>query len=205
MKLAVCQAARLLLFAPADRRWRRRSGSGSGSGGVRAVAAARAARRAALKPYRKFSHALWTGEPRHAVNLGKARSSSRQLLGPAGTAGRHGSTASPSVPVSRRPSVPRLVRIGQDLGRLGRGPGGCPTAPDSARQHHAGHSRASRVRLRLMVDMPTPALRRIMAAIRKRGQARSAKSKLSKLRGEPRIAPVVCFSWIVWWLRIGWG
>jgi hypothetical protein len=46
-------------FAPADRRWRRRSGSASGSGGVRVVAAARAARRAALKPYRKFSHALW--------------------------------------------------------------------------------------------------------------------------------------------------
>jgi hypothetical protein len=45
-----------LLFAPADRRWRRRSGSASGSGGVRAVAAARAAQRAALKPYRKFSH-----------------------------------------------------------------------------------------------------------------------------------------------------
>jgi len=44
------------LFAPADRRWRRRSGSASGSGGVRAVAAARAARRAALKAYRKFSH-----------------------------------------------------------------------------------------------------------------------------------------------------
>ena len=39
-----------LLFAPADRRWRRRgeSESASGSGGVRAVAAARAARRAAL-------------------------------------------------------------------------------------------------------------------------------------------------------------
>jgi hypothetical protein len=35
------------------------SESGSGSGGVRAVAAARAARRAALKPYRKFSHAFW--------------------------------------------------------------------------------------------------------------------------------------------------
>ena len=45
-----------LPLAPADRRWRRRSGSASGSGGVRAVAAARAARRAALKPYRKFSH-----------------------------------------------------------------------------------------------------------------------------------------------------
>ena len=44
------------LFAPADRRWRRRSGSASGSGGERAVAAARAARRAALKTYRKFSH-----------------------------------------------------------------------------------------------------------------------------------------------------
>src|SRR5579862_2924223 len=35
-------------FAPADRRWRRRSGSVSGSDGVRAVAEARAARRAAL-------------------------------------------------------------------------------------------------------------------------------------------------------------
>ena len=42
-------------FAPADRRWRRRIGSVSGSCGVRAVLAARAARRAALKPYRKFS------------------------------------------------------------------------------------------------------------------------------------------------------
>jgi hypothetical protein len=38
-------AARFVLFAPADRRWRRRSGSVNGSGGVRAVAAARAARR----------------------------------------------------------------------------------------------------------------------------------------------------------------
>jgi len=36
--------------------WRRRRGSVSGSGGVRAESAARAARRAALKPYRKFSH-----------------------------------------------------------------------------------------------------------------------------------------------------
>jgi len=45
-----------MLFAPADRRWRRRSGSASGSEGERAVAAARAARRAALKQYRKFSH-----------------------------------------------------------------------------------------------------------------------------------------------------
>ncbi len=49
-----------MLFAPADRRWRRRSGSGSGSEGVRAVAAARAARRAALKPYRKFSQLPWS-------------------------------------------------------------------------------------------------------------------------------------------------
>ena len=45
----------LFIFAPADRRWRRRRGSASGSYGVRAVLAARAARRAALKPYRKFS------------------------------------------------------------------------------------------------------------------------------------------------------
>src|SRR5271157_5223070 len=37
-------------FAPADRRWRRRSGSASGSEGERAETAARAARRAALKP-----------------------------------------------------------------------------------------------------------------------------------------------------------
>ena len=51
----------LLAFAPADRRWRRRSGSASGSEGVRAVSAARAARRAALKPYRKFSHGLRHG------------------------------------------------------------------------------------------------------------------------------------------------
>ena len=49
--------ARFRAFAPADRRWRRRSGSASGSEGERAEAAARAARRAALKPYRKFSHA----------------------------------------------------------------------------------------------------------------------------------------------------
>jgi len=41
-------------FAPADRRRRRRSGSASGSEGERAEAAARAARRAALKPYRKL-------------------------------------------------------------------------------------------------------------------------------------------------------
>ena len=49
-------AARIfVLFAPADRRWRRRSGSVSGSEGERAVSAARAARRAALKPYGKIS------------------------------------------------------------------------------------------------------------------------------------------------------
>jgi hypothetical protein len=43
-------------------RWRRRSGSVSGSEGERAVSAARAARRAALKPYRKFSHGgPWQG------------------------------------------------------------------------------------------------------------------------------------------------
>jgi hypothetical protein len=49
----------LLLFAPAARRWRRRSGSASGSGGVRAVSAARAARRGRLEePYRNFSHRL---------------------------------------------------------------------------------------------------------------------------------------------------
>jgi hypothetical protein len=45
------------VFAPADRRWRGRSGSRGGSVGERAVTAARAALRAALKPYRKFSHA----------------------------------------------------------------------------------------------------------------------------------------------------
>jgi hypothetical protein len=50
-------APRHLLFAPADRRQCRRSGSVSESEGERAEAAARAARRAALKPYRKFSHA----------------------------------------------------------------------------------------------------------------------------------------------------
>ena len=49
-----------LVLAPADLRWRRRSGSASGSVGERAVSAARAARRAALKPYRKFSHGLAT-------------------------------------------------------------------------------------------------------------------------------------------------
>jgi integrase len=37
-----------MIFAPADRRWRRCSGSASGSGGERAESAARAARRAAL-------------------------------------------------------------------------------------------------------------------------------------------------------------
>jgi integrase len=37
-----------MVFAPADRRWRRRSGSASGSEGERAESAARAARRAAL-------------------------------------------------------------------------------------------------------------------------------------------------------------
>ena len=58
-------APELSLFAPADRRWRRRSGSASGSGGVRAESAARAARRAALKDvqkvlkmYRRFSHGV---------------------------------------------------------------------------------------------------------------------------------------------------
>jgi len=40
-----------VFFAPADWRWRRRSGSE----GERAVSAARAAQRAALKPYRKLS------------------------------------------------------------------------------------------------------------------------------------------------------
>jgi hypothetical protein len=40
----------------ADRRWRRRSGSASGSEGERAEAAVRAARGAALKTYRRFSH-----------------------------------------------------------------------------------------------------------------------------------------------------
>ena len=46
---------RTSLVAPADRRWRRRCGSASESSGVRAVLAARAARRAALKPYRNFA------------------------------------------------------------------------------------------------------------------------------------------------------
>ena len=61
MKLAVSHAARFHAFAPAARRWRRRSESASGSGGVRAVAAARAARRAALKTVQKV---LTQGEPR---------------------------------------------------------------------------------------------------------------------------------------------
>ena len=47
----------LFVFAPADRRLARRSGSASGSVCEAAEAAARAARRAALKTYRKFSHA----------------------------------------------------------------------------------------------------------------------------------------------------
>jgi hypothetical protein len=47
-----------MLFAPADRRWPGRSGSASGSDGQGAETAARAARRAALKPYRKFSHGV---------------------------------------------------------------------------------------------------------------------------------------------------
>ena len=68
-----CQAARLSAFAPADRRWRRRSGSASGSEGERAVAAARAARRAALKPYRKFSH-----------SYGAARRAAKDRVCPAG-------------------------------------------------------------------------------------------------------------------------
>jgi hypothetical protein len=43
-----------LLFAPADRRWRRCSGSVSGSGGVRAVLAARAARPGRLETVQKI-------------------------------------------------------------------------------------------------------------------------------------------------------
>jgi hypothetical protein len=41
------------VFAPADRRWRRRSGSASGSGGVRAELAARAARPGRLETVQK--------------------------------------------------------------------------------------------------------------------------------------------------------
>jgi hypothetical protein len=67
MKLAVGRAARISSFAPADRRWPGRSGSASGSEGQGAEAAARAARRAALKPYRKFSHGRW----RDAGQLGQ--------------------------------------------------------------------------------------------------------------------------------------
>ena len=49
-------AQSFLPFAPADRRWRRRSGSASGSAGVCAVSAARAARLGRLERlYRKFS------------------------------------------------------------------------------------------------------------------------------------------------------
>ena len=57
------KAAQLFAFAPADRRWSGRSGSASVSVGQDAEAAARAAQRAALKPYRKFSH----GERWHAM------------------------------------------------------------------------------------------------------------------------------------------
>ena len=57
LELVVNRGPKYPPFAPADRRWPGRSGSASGSEGVRAVAAARAARRAALKPYRKFSQA----------------------------------------------------------------------------------------------------------------------------------------------------
>ena len=47
-------------FAPADRRWRRRSGSASGSGDVRAEAAARAARRGRLETVQKVcTRARW--------------------------------------------------------------------------------------------------------------------------------------------------
>ena len=78
---AVAAPKVLLLFAPADRRWRRRSGSASGSGGVRAVAAARAARRAALKTVKKVLTArLGTGtgrqgssEARHWIDPGSAQ------------------------------------------------------------------------------------------------------------------------------------
>jgi len=59
VNLLYVERPRVSSFAPADRRWPGRSGSVSGSEGEGAVAAARAARRAALKPYRKFSHALW--------------------------------------------------------------------------------------------------------------------------------------------------
>ena len=45
-------------FAPADRRWARPARSPSGVPDVAAVSAARAAQRAALKPYRKFSHGV---------------------------------------------------------------------------------------------------------------------------------------------------
>ena len=72
-----------MLFAPADRRWRRRSGSGSGSEGERAVAAARAARRAALKPYRKFSHRLGDNRWWHQ----RPASSGTAPLGPLGPLG----------------------------------------------------------------------------------------------------------------------
>jgi hypothetical protein len=46
-------ALRFHIFAPADRRWRRRSGSASGSEGERAEAAARAARRGRLETVQK--------------------------------------------------------------------------------------------------------------------------------------------------------
>jgi hypothetical protein len=60
----------LLLFAPAARHWRRRSGSASGSGGERAVAAARAARRAALRNRTETAH---TDSGRLGPTLGPTR------------------------------------------------------------------------------------------------------------------------------------
>ena len=83
MRLAFVQAGLIPgFFAPADRRRRRRSGSASGSEGVRAASAARAARRAALKPYRKFSHGPARQPGKHV--LGQIRQESggtRHLLG----------------------------------------------------------------------------------------------------------------------------
>jgi hypothetical protein len=79
-----------MLFAPADRRWPGRSGSASGSEGQGAVAAARAARRAALKTYRKSAQTGCPTSALHAVSLHAVGQGRGSVVGlqTRGTAGR---------------------------------------------------------------------------------------------------------------------
>jgi hypothetical protein len=62
--IAVRRGGPALVFAPADRRLARRSGSASGSVGEAAEVAARAAQRAGLKTYRKVSQRRASGTSR---------------------------------------------------------------------------------------------------------------------------------------------